>query len=210
MNRRMSIKSPFGPKSLVLGVALIVALLLGLVAVSLAATGGPAAIDGPHTVYQVVRVDAGLPLAPAAPLGKSTVGDYVWFDTNYDGIQDPTEVGVNGVLVNLYLDTMAMASLDRGDVLDGTTTTATNAGLPGWYEFPATGPNTYWVQIDPSNFTGTGPLVGYVQTNSSPSLTQTNLHKAVLPGTIDYVDADFGYARASILVARHPTCSRWC
>ncbi len=44
-----------------------------------------------------LTVDAGLkPLVPA------TVGDYVWFDLNRDGIQDADEPGVPGVLVTLY------------------------------------------------------------------------------------------------------------
>ncbi len=32
----------------------------------------------------------------------AAVGDYVWFDANQNGIQDPTETGVGGVLVTLY------------------------------------------------------------------------------------------------------------
>ncbi|MBK9994325.1 MAG: hypothetical protein IPP01_10165 [Saprospiraceae bacterium] len=31
----------------------------------------------------------------------ATIGDYVWRDTDGDGIQDPTEVGINGVTVLL-------------------------------------------------------------------------------------------------------------
>lgn len=44
-----------------------------------------------------LTVDAGLkPLIPA------TVGDFVWYDLNRDGLQDPGEPGVPGVLVTLY------------------------------------------------------------------------------------------------------------
>ncbi|MBL7701317.1 MAG: carboxypeptidase regulatory-like domain-containing protein [Ferruginibacter sp.] len=44
-----------------------------------------------------LTVDAGLkPLVPA------TVGDFVWFDLDRNGIQDPGEPGVPGVIVTLY------------------------------------------------------------------------------------------------------------
>jgi uncharacterized repeat protein (TIGR01451 family) len=194
MNRRLNIKGPFGLKSMALGGALIVALLLGLITVSVAAPEGPVAPDGGR-----------LPFAPAAPAGKSTVGDYVWFDNNHNGLQDDGNTGVNGVLVNLYLDSNNSGVLDAGDAYQGSLTTANNpdTGLPGWYDFGTTAPNTYLVQVDPSNFTGAGVLVGYVQTNSTG--TQTNVHKAVLVGSIvDYSDADFGYVRASILVEKTP------
>jgi protocatechuate 3,4-dioxygenase beta subunit len=41
-------------------------------------------------------VDAGI-YVPA----KGIIGDYVWFDTDKDGIQDANEIGVGGVIVNL-------------------------------------------------------------------------------------------------------------
>jgi len=33
---------------------------------------------------------------------KSTLGDFVWYDTNGDGIKEPGELGINGVIINLY------------------------------------------------------------------------------------------------------------
>jgi protocatechuate 3,4-dioxygenase beta subunit len=44
-----------------------------------------------------LTVDAGL-----KPLVPSTVGDFVWFDLDRNGIQDPGEPGVPGVIVTLY------------------------------------------------------------------------------------------------------------
>jgi protocatechuate 3,4-dioxygenase beta subunit len=35
----------------------------------------------------------------------ASVGDYVWFDADHDGLQDPSEQGVGGVLVTLYDNT---------------------------------------------------------------------------------------------------------
>jgi len=56
--------------------------------------------------------------APSAPLGKSTLGDYVWHDTNADGIQDAGETGIDGVIVNLYqwIDANNNGIQDSGEV----------------------------------------------------------------------------------------------
>jgi serine-aspartate repeat-containing protein C/D/E len=40
----------------------------------------------------------------------ATIGDYVWRDTDGDGIQDPTEIGINGVTV-LLKDATTLAVL---------------------------------------------------------------------------------------------------
>jgi hypothetical protein len=55
------------------------------------------------------------------------IGNYVWEDTDVDGIQDATELGFNGVTVTLYNSTTNQQV--------ASTTTATNAGKAGWYEF---------------------------------------------------------------------------
>lgn len=46
---------------------------------------------------QNYNLDAGIVSTTVA-----SVGDYVWFDANHDGIQDPTESGMGGILVTLY------------------------------------------------------------------------------------------------------------
>src|SRR5262249_46911194 len=51
-----------------------------------------------------------------------TVGDFVWNDTNANGIQDSGEAGINGVTLTLTGTTGAGASITR------TTTTAGNGG----------------------------------------------------------------------------------
>ncbi len=38
----------------------------------------------------------------ATPIALRMVGDYVWFDTNHDGVQNVEEAGVAGVTVKLY------------------------------------------------------------------------------------------------------------
>ena len=60
-----------------------------------------------------------------------TLGDYVWYDTNQDGLQDTGEPGINGINVALYDN----ASCTGAPVA---TTVTANGGTPatdGWYEF---------------------------------------------------------------------------
>jgi serine-aspartate repeat-containing protein C/D/E len=58
----------------------------------------------------------------------ASLGNYVWEDTDKDGIQDGTELGVNGVTVQL--------KNAAGTILQ-TTTTSTNptTGGAGYYQF---------------------------------------------------------------------------
>jgi len=58
------------------------------------------------------------------------IGDYVWFDTDQDGIQDLTETGVGGILVTLTNTT------------DNSTTTTTTDGN-GYYLFENVAPGKY-------------------------------------------------------------------
>lgn len=81
----------------------------------------------------------------------ASIGDFVWYDIDGDGIQDTGEPGIAGVTVNLY-----DAS---GTTLIATTTTDAN----GFYQFTNLQPNTdYLIRLNNStDYTGTGPLVGY-------------------------------------------------
>jgi Cna protein B-type domain. len=94
-----------------------------------------------------------------------SLGNRVWFDTNNDGLISAGEVGVDGVLVNLFLDS------DGNGVPDSVTPlqTATTAD-GGYYRFDDLPADTYVVQIDPSNFAPGGPLAGY---NSSTPTSAT-------------------------------------
>ncbi|HUN16071.1 MAG TPA: SdrD B-like domain-containing protein, partial [Saprospiraceae bacterium] len=70
---------------------------------------------------------------------SATIGDYVWRDTDGDGIQDPTESGINGVTVLLKDATGATVA---------TTVTAANptTGTAGYYNF-SVDPGTYAVMV---------------------------------------------------------------
>jgi hypothetical protein len=75
----------------------------------------------------------------------ASLGDFVWNDTNANGIQDPGEAGISGVTVRL-LD-------GSGNDLNRTTTTNANGG----YSFTGLTPGSYSVQfVAPS---GAGYLI---------------------------------------------------
>jgi protocatechuate 3,4-dioxygenase beta subunit len=83
-----------------------------------------------------LTVDFGL----TPPVTTNSLGNYVWYDANNNGVQDATEVGVAGVMVKLYNDGSDGIAGNGDDVLIGVTTTDANglylfAGLPndGYY-----------------------------------------------------------------------------
>ncbi len=120
--------------------------------------------------------DLGIPCAPLHPF---LIGDTVFTDDNGDGIQDPGEPGIPGVLVEL-ID-------EAGEII---ATTLTDAD--GVYHFPVEA-GTYLVHIALSNYTneGTGALIGYTFTTPETCTAE------VSNDNVD--DCDFGYqGRASI------------
>lgn len=184
-------------------IALLVVALFGLISVSLAAP------PGPNTKAPALSL---APRSPAAPLGESTIGDYVWYDYDVDGYwdtdvaEDEWKAGINGVLVNLYID----SNKDGSWEYVASTVTGDDPDTPepdsGWYEFPATAERLgawYLVEIDPSNFDPGGPLDGYAFTSEDtiPG-TQAGAPYRIwvtLTGDIvEYLDADFGFAKIGL------------
>ena len=87
--------------------------------------------------------------------GSLTLGDRVWHDANNDGDYDPFdgELGIDNVVVNLYIDTDGSGDYTPGvDQFRATTTTYTNSGERGYYEFTELPEGDYIVQITPKNF----------------------------------------------------------
>lgn len=100
----------------------------------------------------------------------AVVGDYVWEDTNNDGIQDTSETGVNGVKVNLldesgnpiyrnndtgvilkHADWIALSLEERTKYPAVTTITANDptTGAAGWYNFDFLRPGNYQIEFEP-------------------------------------------------------------
>jgi hypothetical protein len=142
--------------------------------------------------------------AVLAPNGKSSIGDYVWYDANVDGNHLGTEAewtaGIDHVLVNLYMDKNADGVMDPGELIDaqytGDNPLTVPVEPPGFYRFtdlvvdPILG-TLFWVELAPSNFLPGGALYGYFHT--SQGTYGANPLPVFLPADQDFVRADFGY-----------------
>ncbi|MCB9020073.1 MAG: hypothetical protein H6546_07065 [Chitinophagales bacterium] len=81
----------------------------------------------------------------------ATIGNYVWYDSNRDGIQDNTESGIAGVTVYLYTDTDHDGDIDAVDTASPLLTDITDGS--GYYLFTDLVPGLYQVQfVPPSGF----------------------------------------------------------
>jgi hypothetical protein len=123
------------------------------------------------TPYNTAQVSYAVPLGAGqaftdADFGFATtaVGDFIWQDNDGDGLADAGEPGINGVVLELYRDVDNSGTLNAGDTLYGTTTTANNSlGAPGYYLFTGMPEGNYIVRVAPSNFTS-GVLQNYTLT----------------------------------------------
>ncbi|WP_108993164.1 SdrD B-like domain-containing protein [Paenibacillus agaridevorans] len=74
-------------------------------------------------------------------VAQGTIGNYVWFDVNRNGIQDATEQGLNDVTLRLYRGSTA------GPVYAETKTVNGPDGKPGYYLFDNLASGDYFVQL---------------------------------------------------------------
>jgi uncharacterized repeat protein (TIGR01451 family) len=88
-------------------------------------------------------------------LNRMSLGDRVWIDSNNNGLLDSGENGVNAVSVSVYEDTDS-----DNDYLDEVVLATTTTDSTGAYLFQNLFPGDYIVRVNPTNFTGSGPLVG--------------------------------------------------
>lgn len=130
------------------------------------------------------------------PNALGAIGDRVWVDIDGDGAQDPEEIGVEGVLVNLITAGPDGIFGTPDDVVADTRVTDAN----GNYLFDNLPAGGYVVQIAPSNFLAGGALEGYSQTGdpdefgmpaTSPD-NKTTTPIVLAPGDV-FLNADFGY-----------------
>jgi hypothetical protein len=150
--------------------------------ITLAAKAGPSfqtgTIPGPSLVCAIVA--------------KASLGDYVWFDQNSDGIQDEGEPGIEGATVRLY---------DANDNLLKTTTTDAN----GYYLFDGLTPGGYYVIFAPPDnaafaYSPTSQHSGQNPALDSDAHPDTGRTQTVTLNWGDsYLDLDAGYvAKASL------------
>ncbi|MFU8896692.1 MAG: SdrD B-like domain-containing protein, partial [Gammaproteobacteria bacterium] len=134
----------------------------------------------PGTYFNSFQLEYEGKVIPPIPDGPVTVaggkiGDTIWRDWDGDGVQDPDEEGIEGVIVRLY-------------AADGTTllfTTTTDAN--GNYYFNGLMAGTYVVEVN-----GGASLPGTLQTGD-PDSTLDNRHTVILGTDQQYLIADFGY-----------------
>jgi hypothetical protein len=118
------------------------------------------------------------------PKGYGSIGDYVWYDENGDGVQDSDETGLADITVLLYEDDGNGTYEPGTDALIMTTTT----GSDGEYLFEYLSAGNYLVIVD----TGDDdlPTDGF---GERYYLTTDNPHPVTLVTSQDYEDADFGF-----------------
>ncbi len=130
----------------------------------------------------------------------SSLGDFVWNDTDADGIQDSGEPGINDVQVDLYSGTCD--DLDDSSSPVQSTTTATHNGADGWYQFNNLSAGDYCVVLASKNYNTGGALVGLIASpvnSSGDPATDSNgtaSHRADVSLSGDNPTIDFGLYQA--------------
>jgi uncharacterized repeat protein (TIGR01451 family) len=115
----------------------------------------------------------------------ASLGDFVWEDTNADGIQDAGEPGIENVTVTLQDD--------NGNTVATTTTDAT-----GFYEFTGLAPGDYVLSFGtPTGYIATLPNIGDDATDSDAVGGQTGVINLESGENDDTNDAGF-YRSATI------------
>ena len=132
-----------------------------------------ALVPGVVNVSNTVTNSTGSTLNPSLDFGfvpdstfEFSLGNRVWFDTDNDGTINGSEVGVQNVRVDLYIDNGATAGVyDAGDTFVDFDTTDTT----GHYRFDNLAAGNYVIGILPSQFASGGPLEGYWSSGTSMS-----------------------------------------
>jgi hypothetical protein len=145
----------------------------------------------PHTPIDLDEgqryVDADFGYAPTNS-AKGVIGDYVWSDDNNDGVQDPGEVGIGGVTLNLIGAGPDGELGTADDVVEATTSTQDD----GYYLFKDLDPGDYRVDVTDTG----GVLTGYSLTTGRQSSSDPTEDIHLNAG--DYLNADFGYYKANL------------
>lgn len=110
------------------------------------------------------RIDRTSPLLPQEPPrvevdltsdDPPVLGDFVWNDANNNGVQDSSENGINGVVVELYRPGAdGIPGTPDDEFVDFTMTGPNHFGFPGFYEFAYLTPGDYFLKFIPP--TGSG------------------------------------------------------
>jgi hypothetical protein len=140
------------------------------------------------------RIENGSSVAACPTVSPYLLGDTVWYDANGNGVQDASEPGISGVVLELYksLDAPVFARMITGDTTDGNWPACVlkNTGLDqqGLYCFGVNDPGDYVVRVAAENFQPGGALYGYTPTNGN------QLSNTLVDGNV--LTYDFGYRSA--------------
>lgn len=147
-----------------------------------------------------------LDTAVNAPAGSPSgvIGDRVWVDTNSNGRQDPSEVGVRGVTLQIFTAGSDGLFGTGDDVAGATATTDSN----GRYRFAGLSPGAYVVRVTSStgadhdvlstDYTPTGDPDHFGTTGAVNDLSTTT--PVVLgPGDV-FLNVDFGFQPSESVV----------
>ena len=131
---------------------------------------------------------------------KNKIGDFVWHDSNVNGIQDADEKGIAGVTVELLQGTSVIA------------TTTTDAS--GKYEFANLNDGTYGVRVAASNYATGGALYSTTQVkwystakntgdDSKDSDAAKNETASVTVNCGDNMTVDFGFYKTCVGITKY-------
>jgi hypothetical protein len=119
-----------------------------------------------------------------APAPTYSLGNRVWFDADNSGTVNGSELGTDGVVVDLLAETAPGSGVYAAT---GTTLTTANGG---YYRFDGLVPGNYKVRVNASNFAAAGPLSGYF-TSGTPTVNAdgdvNNDNNGIAPAGGDYV-----------------------
>ena len=87
-----------------------------------------------------IQLQTDVNMSMEAETCQGEIGDYVWHDANGNGIQDPNEVGINGVTVVL--------NDEKGRQKKTTTANGGTSNLPGYYSFQGLCSGNYMIVVD--------------------------------------------------------------
>ncbi|MBL9138576.1 MAG: CSLREA domain-containing protein [Verrucomicrobiales bacterium] len=126
-------------------------------------------LDGDGDPYTNLSVDFGF----RPPGGPTAIGNLVFRDANNDGLFDPAQgdSGIDGVLIHVVRDNGNGMRDDADGPVVGSTTTAGG----GLYQFQQLPMGDYWVELDPSNFFGSGALAGWMPSTSISPVTNNDI-----------------------------------
>ena len=127
---------------------------------------------------------------PSSMTATGAIGNRVWNDANNNGVQDPGELGIGGITVELWSD----PDLDGVYTASGTTTTTDDYGN---YIFDNVVPGAYVVNVNPSGLAS----AGYNTTpTADPDNDGDNTSEPIIiaPGDV-WLGGDFGYNHPSFL-----------